>query len=343
MCHWLLSLACALALLGQQPQTDNPRIDAATRAETIDALAIKLKDGYVIADAAGRIVEALRNAQRAGDYDKIETATAFVERLNADLRAASHDRHLAIYFDPQGATPSAASQTSAADGREHFNFGFYKIERLRGNVGYLDMRTFADLEQARVTAATYLTALANFDAIIIDLRQNGGGNTPMVAFVASYFLGPKAVHLTDIYWRDSNETEQFWTLDYVPGRTSTRQDLYLVTSTSTFSAAEDFCYALKNLKRATLVGEKTAGGAHSGRGIQRLTRLFTAFIPTGRSISPITKSNWEGVGVEPDVNVPADRALTEAHVLALRRLLERERDPSWQSNLRQTIDDLTRK
>ena len=343
MCRLILSLACALALLGQQPQTDDPRIDAATRTETIDALTIKLKDGYVISDGSGRIIEALRSAQRTGDYDKFETAKAFADRLNADLRAASHDRHLAVYFDPQGTTPPPASLGSSASAPEHFNFGFYKIERLRGNVGYLDLRTFASLEQARETAATYLSALANFDAIIIDLRQNGGGNTPMVAFVASYLFGPKPVHLTDIYWRDSNETKQFWTLAHVPGRRSTRQDLYLLTSASTFSAAEDFCYALKNLKRATLVGEKTAGGAHSGRGIQRLTPLFTAFIPTGRSMNPITKSNWEGVGVEPDVNVPADQALTEAHVLALRRLLERERDPSWQSNLRQTIDDLTRK
>jgi len=255
------------------------------------------------------------------------------------LRSATHDKHIAVFFDPARAAPPE-SPTPPVKSREHFNFGFYKIERLRGNVGYLDLRSFANLDEGRDTASSYLDSLANFDAIIIDLRQNGGGNTPMSAYIASYFFGPKPVHFTDMYWPDQNKNVEVWTSENVQGRRSVGQDLFLLVGPSTFSAAEDFCYSLQQLKRATLVGEKTGGGAHMGRGLQRLSPLFTAFIPVGQSLNPVTKTNWENIGVEPEVKVPAEKALIEAHLAALRRLAERESDPSWQSDLRRAIADL---
>jgi len=118
----------------------------------------------------------------------------------------------------------------------------------------------------------------------------------MVAHIASYFFGPKPVHLTDMYWRDQNRTIELWTSENVVGRRSAGQDLFILVGPSTFSAAEHFCYSLQQLNRATIVGEKTGGGAHVGRGLQRLSPLFTSFIPTGQSLNPITKSNWENVG-----------------------------------------------
>jgi len=162
----------------------------------------------------------------------------------------------------------------------------------------------------------------------------------MVAYVASYFLGPKPVHLTSMHWRDENRTIDVLTSESVVGRRSLDRDLYILVGPSTFSAAEDFCYALQQLKRATLVGERTGGGAHMGRGLQRLSPLFTAFIPVGESINPITRTNWEAVGVEPEIKVPVEKALHEAHLLALRKLLEREHDPAWQENLRRSITGL---
>jgi hypothetical protein len=328
----------AVTLAGQQPPAD-PRIDGAARAAAIENLARKIQSGYVIPEASETAVRFLRNAQAAGTYDGFGTARAFAEKLTADLRSAANDKHLAVFFDPESAAPTKPA-ASTAPPREPFNFGFDKVERLPGNIGYLDLRSFANLAEGRETASTWLTALANFDAIIIDLRQNGGGNTPMVAYIASYFFSPKPVHLTDMYWRDQNQTVELWTLENLPGRRSVNQDLYLLIGPSTFSAAEDFCYSLKQLKRATLVGETTGGGAHMGRGLQRISPLFTAFIPTGQSLNPITKTNWENVGVEPDVKVPADKALTEAQLLALRRLLEREQDPGWQTAFRDAIENL---
>ncbi len=328
----------AMVLAGQQPQVD-PHVDETVRTSIIENLVSKIQASYVIPEAAEVAVRNLRSAQASGAYDGFATARKFAEKLTSDLRSATHDRHIGIFFDPEPSIPTKSSAPPTKS-REHFNFGFYKVERLRGNVGYLDLRSFANPDEGRETASTYLDALANFDAIILDLRQNGGGNTPMVAYIASYFFGPKPVHLTDMYWRDQNRTIELWTLENVPGHRSVSQKLYILVGPSTFSAAEDFCYSLKQLKRATLVGEKTGGGAHMGRGLQRLSPLFTAFIPTGQSLNPVTKANWENVGVEPDVKVPAEKALVEAHVLALRRLLERERDPSWQNDLRRTIEDL---
>jgi C-terminal processing protease CtpA/Prc len=161
----------------------------------------------------------------------------------------------------------------------------------------------------------------------------------MVGYIASYFFGSTPVHLTDMHWQDEKKMVEIWTQN-IPGRRSTNQDLYLLIGPSTFSAPEDFAYSLRQLKRATLVGEKTGGGAHMGRGLQRLSPLFTAFIPTGESLNPITKSNWENVGVEPDVEAHAENALDEAHRLALRRLIEQEDDPKWKSYLRQALEKI---
>lgn len=334
----------ATASAGQPSEADS-RIDEVARTATIESLVSKIQAGYVIPEAGQLAIATLRQAQTSGAYASFETARAFAQKVTADLRTATHDRHLTVFFEPERSAPADAPAESAAlptKPRERFNFGFNRIERLRGNVGYLDLRSCADPQDddVRETASTYLAALANFDATIVDLRQNGGGTTRMVAYVASYFLGPEPVHLTNMYWRDQDRTIEVWTLAEVPGRRSVDQDLYFLVGPSTHSAAEDLCYSLQQLKRATLVGETTAGGAHMGRGIQRLSPLFTAFVPTGRSLNPITKTNWENVGVQPDIAVPAERALAEAHLLALRRLLERERDPGWQTGLRRAIDDL---
>jgi len=324
-----------------QQSAPDPAIDQTERRAVIEQLIVRIEAGYVVPEGAQAAVKVLRARQSAGAYDGLGTARAFADTLTSDLKAASHDKHLAVYFDPQPAVSTASkSATKLVVTRERFNYGFYKLERLLGNIGYLELRSFANLDEGRQTASAFLDALANFDAIVIDLRQNGGGHTPMAAFIASYFFGPP-VHFTDMYWRDERKTVELWTLKKVPGRRSVRQDVFILVGPSTFSAAEDFSFAMQQLKRATLVGETTGGGAHMGRGLQRLSPLFTAFIPTGQSVNPITKTNWENTGVTPDINIPADRALIEAHLTALRRLLEREPDPEWKATLGRAINTVS--
>ena len=324
-------------VLGQSPGPAT--VERSERDRVIEALATKLSSGYVLPDAVERITQALRSASSAGEYDG-KAPQEFADAIGRTLRNASRDKHFAVFYQPAPTAPPVAA-TLSMDRRERLNFGFGKLERLRGNVGYMEIVNFSDLrQQSAETASALLSTLANFDAIIIDLRRNSGGNDPMMAFIATYFFDPTPVHLNDIYWRDTNETSQFWTAAFVPGRRSARQPLYILTSASTFSGAEDFCYSLQNLKRALVVGETTGGGAHSSRGPQRLTQSFTAIIPVGRSVSPITRTNWEGTGVTPDIKTSADASLGMAHLHALRSLLEKETDQQWKQTLQQVADEL---
>jgi len=334
----LLALLVALPAAAQETQTD-PQIDDTIRASVVERLTSKIQAGYLIPEAAQVAIRNLRAAQESGEYKEIPRRRRSRQDSPRICVLRQRTNILPVFFDPEPAVPPSSS-TPPEQARERYNFGFAKIERLKGNVGYLDLRSFADLEQGRETASTYLDALANFDGIIIDLRQNGGGNTPMAGYIASYFFGAKPVHFTDMYWRDQNKTVEVWTSENVVGRRSERQLLSILVGPSTFSAAEDFAYSMQQLKRVTIVGERTGGGAHMGRGLQRLSPLFTAFIPVGESLNPVTKTNWENVGVQPDVKTPADKALFEAHLAALRGLAERETNPGWQGDLRRAIADV---
>jgi retinol-binding protein 3 len=336
---FLFVFALRVCVLGQSPTPAT--VEKSERDRVIEALATKLSAGYVLPEAVGRITQALRSANSVGEYDG-KTPQEFADAMGRTLRNAGHDKHFAVFYQP-APTVSPEAAMPSLEQRERLNFGFGKLERLRGNVGYLELVNFSELrQQSAETASALLSTLANFDAIILDLRKNSGGHDPMMAFIASYFLDPTPVHLNDIYWRDTNETSQFWTMAFVPGRRSARQPLYILTSASTFSSAEDFCYSLQNLKRALVVGETTSGGAHSSRGPQQLTQSFTAIIPVGRSVSPITKTNWEGTGVTPDIKTSADASLGVAHLLAVRSLLEKETDRQWKQILEQVANDLSK-
>jgi retinol-binding protein 3 len=202
------------------------------------------------------------------------------------------------------------------------NYGFRKLERLEGNVGYLELEGFFPTELGAETAVAAMNFLANTDALIIDLRHNHGGGPAMVALICSYLFDPEPVHLNDLYFRPEDSTHQWWTLAYVPGKRYTGKDVYVLTSKETVSAAEEFTYNLKTRKRATIVGETTAGGANPG-GPRRINDNFAIWVPSGRAINPVTKTNWEGTGVAPDVAVSSARALQTAHLAALKTIAEK--------------------
>ena len=188
------------------------------------------------------------------------------------------------------------------------------MEILEGNIGYLKFDFFADPDECGPTAIAAMNFLAHVDAIIFDLRENGGGDPRMVAFVSTY-LFDNPTHLNDLYDRKKDETTQYWTLPYVPGTRLADTPAFVLTSKGTFSGAEEFTYNLKNLKRATIIGETTGGGAHPVSG-HRIDDHFMIGVPFARAVNPISKTNWEGTGVAPDVEAKAADALDVAKKMA---------------------------
>lgn len=291
-------------------------IDATTRTEVIEGAIKALNDAYVFPEVAAKMEQVIRQRITGKEYDNITDATQFANKLTNDLQAVSKDKHLRVVL-------SQASRFGMNDQQQREaaikrNYGFEKAERLSGNVGYLDLRGFEPATLASETASAAMNFLANADAIIFDLRQNGGGDPAMVAFLTSY-LFDKRTHLNSIYSRPANKTEEFWTREDVPGKKFANKPVFVLTSNRTFSAAEEFTYNLQSLKRATIIGETTGGGAHPVQPRQ-LGKLFTITVPFARSINPITKTNWEGTGVKPDVAVSAEKALKTAHLAALKAI-----------------------
>jgi retinol-binding protein 3 len=313
---------------GLTPADMDLEVDAALRARVIDAAVAKLTEFYVYPDTAKKMAAALREHQKQGVYDAVTGGRSFANLLTEQLQAVSHDRHLRVNFVPmvlpeQEPEPTAADKAKMKAELEGMNCGFRTSDRLDGNIGYVKFDMFAEVEICGPKATAAFSPLGDVDALIIDLRDNGGGHPEMVAFVSSYLFN-KRTHLNDIYDRKQNKTTQYWTKPDVPGTKLVDKPVYVLTSARTFSAAEDFTYGLKNLKRATIVGETTGGGAHPTMG-RRLDDHFVIAVPFARSISPITKTNWEGTGVEPNVKVPAAEALETAKKLATERKLPKTR------------------
>jgi C-terminal processing protease CtpA/Prc len=306
-------------------------LDTSTRAAIIDTIVQKLHDHYIFPEVAQQMDAAVRARAGAGAYDKIAMLDSLCERLTADLQAVSHDKHLRLFYSPEPQTEERAGPPTPTQIEEFRyamslrNFGFERIERLPGNIGYLDLRGFFPASLGGETAVAAMNLLAHTGALIVDLRQNDGGDPEMIALITSY-LFDQMINLNNMYWRDGDRTQQFWTLPYVPGRRyGGSKPIYVLTSNYTFSGAEEFAYNLKNLKRATIIGEVTGGGAHPVGGYL-ITPHVGAHIPVGRAINPISGTNWEGTGVTPDIAVPQERAPATAQALALRYVLEQMGD-----------------
>jgi hypothetical protein len=333
ICLVSMLVAAAPAAVRAQDAAPDALVSAATRAALLDTLTARIEERYVFPDVAKDVVKALRRHAARGDYNRVTDARALADTLNDHLYAVAHDLHLRVHYDPAGRVQIGCGGAAAVDIERmramagQRNFGFEKLQRLAGNVGYLDLRLFDDpATGAGEVAAAAMGFLAHSDALIIDVRRNGGGFASMVDLLITYLIDPaEPLHLFDFRYRGGPEAglRPDWTLPYVPGPRLAGKDIYVLTGRFTGSAAESFAYALQAAKRATLVGEQTAGASNPGEGMVELPGGFSAFVATGRVVSPVTGTNWEGVGVKPDVAVSADVALREAHVRAVKALLER--------------------
>jgi hypothetical protein len=290
--------------------------DTAQRQLVIDGAIANVKAHYVDRDVARKVAEALRAHEKNGDDNAATDGTAFADLLTGQMRDVSHDMHLTMVYSeaklpdrqPEPA-PEELARYRTAMGQD--NCTFKKVEILPHNIGYLKLNSFPEPLVCQSTAAAAMASLNQADAVIFDLRDNTGGYPKMVALIASYLFD----HPEYFYNPREETTRQSWTASPVPGSKLADKPVYVLTSSSTFSGAEQFSYDLKMLKRATLVGETTGGAAHAGV-FHRIDEHFGMGIPEVKAINPFSTADWAVVGVEPDVKVKAADALEAAQKLA---------------------------
>jgi DNA-binding MarR family transcriptional regulator len=326
--------ATALVLavsLGAPPMVQAQRaVDARVRASLVEAIADSLIGGYIYEDKARVIADSLRAALHHGRFDDAHDAAALGIQLSDFLRRVSNDKHLSVGYtsgsptstsQPSLATPGTRAASGSVVAPVSDTHGIERYEILPGGpggIGYIDIRGFSGDPAAVARLDSIMATFANVSALIVDVRQNLGGG-PLVIRQLSTYLFDKPTHLVSTFARGMSAPQERWTLETVPGKRLTNVPVYILTSRRTFSAGESFTFGLKVTRRATLVGERTGGGGHFGRLIP-LIEGYRMFLPVGRSYDPRTNKGWEAEGIEPDVEVPQDKALERALELARARI-----------------------
>ncbi|MFC6332009.1 S41 family peptidase [Paenibacillus septentrionalis] len=297
---------------------------------TVVSLVNLLLEHYIFPNNAEMMKTLLLEKLSEGEYYKDKFSDHLAEHITIDLQKISNDKHLAVSFS-ESKLPLQQYDPIKDENLllrlKINNYGFERVERLPGNIGYIVINEFAYPEQAGKTAAHAMSFIADTDGLIIDLRKNYGGSSLMSAFIASYLLdGSPPVLLNDIYWRQYDMIQSIWSLPFVPGeRFGANKPVYILTSQNTGSCAEEFAYSLQAIKRVSIIGEKTAGKANAGS-VHRINDHFQAFIPNAYPINPITKGSWNSVGVIPDFECSSSESYEKAYHLLLEQLLQRFND-----------------
>ena len=288
----------------------------------IERLSALVTEHYVFPDVGQQVVAVLAEQVARGAYAGLDDE-AFAAAVTVDLQSANADLHLRLQHSRDELVEGEGElfdEEAYRSEMELDGFGIARVERLPGNVGLLDLRLLHSARWGGHAAVAAMNLLAHTDVLLLDLRRCRGGDPAMVALLCSYLFDDD-VHLNDLYHRADDSTAQFWTLPYVPGnRFGGTKPLYVLTSSTTFSGAEELTYNLQQRRRATVVGETTRGGAHPVQAY-RVDAHLRATVPIARAINPVSGTNWEGTGVTPDVEVPADRAFEEAYRVALEHVL----------------------
>ena len=285
----------------------------------IDAALEKLLSKYVFPDKAIAAAELIRSR----DYSEL-SEEELCERLTADLFDVCADKHLRVRIRARDLQEGGQTQEAAeAAWREYLritNYRIARVERLDGNVGLLDLRGVPDPANGAKAMAAAMELLSNTDALILDLRKNRGGSPDGAIFLCSYFFKDEEVLLNSIYDGATKQTKQYWSLAWVPGTRYLDKPVYVLTGALTFSGGEEVCYNLQAQQRAVLIGQTTRGGAHPTDSFP-LTDTVEITVPIARSVNPVTGTNWEGVGVKPDIELPEEEALEHAYRLALEHII----------------------
>lgn len=298
--------------------------------EVISKLSELMNDHYVFPEVAQATADHLMAELKAGNYSSIENHGELAKILTSAVQSINKDKHMKVWkndaYEAPENTPERMieEKLDGLDRYKWYNLGFLEAKVMRGNIGYISLSGFARVDEGKDMADAYMKLIEMTDAVIIDLSKNGGGDPSMVQYLCSYFFDKK-VHLNSLYYRQDDRTIDFWTLDEVGGKKMPDVPLYVITGSRTFSGAEEFSYNMQTQKRATLIGQTTGGGANPG-GTMMINDSLRVFIPTGRAINPITQTNWEGVGVIPEIKVSQEEALDSAITLALQGAKEYRED-----------------
>lgn len=312
ICAVVLTLGATFATPISLAQRAPPTLDTAARRSAVEAAAQLLRERYVFPDVGDRAAQAIEAALGAGSYDRLEQPASFAERLTEDLQGVAKDKHLRV--SALGAGPPVGPDGQAPRAPPRADGGVARADMLGGHVGYIEVVGFPPSIVAKEPVDRAMSALKDARALIVDIRRNGGGAPDSVTHLVSYFVkGDAPVHVNTFINRNPG-TETFRSQEFWSDRVAfsfTDKPVYVLTSRFTFSGGEEFAYDMQVLGLAEIVGETTGGGANPG-GMMPLAAGLAMFVPGGRAENPITKTNWEGVGVKPDINVPSDDALEVA-------------------------------
>lgn len=330
----ILSLMLSLLLVSNSycqtgsgtTKADVRSIGSQERNAIIDTVITLIQKYYISTDKIAAITGQLERYRDDGKYDDITDLDTFMKQLTDDLRSLSGDRHFGVWPIEESLTLQDESPEERQKWTEQSrfrNFGFGRIERLPGNIGYLELNEFEQPRLAGATAVAAMNYLGNCDALIIDLRRNTGGWGELGTLICSY-LFDDPVLLSSAYNRYTNQTVQSWTQPYVPGHRLSGIPVYVLQSHRTFSAAEFVSYSLQALGRATIVGETSGGGAHQVNDFNIPELSLAITIPVASDVNPVTGSNWEGVGVAPDIRVECTQALPTACADAIKKLTAKD-------------------
>jgi hypothetical protein len=289
------------------------------KEETVNNLAKLLEDYYVFPDVGKDCATHIKDKLKNGSLDNVSDKKELADLLTTELQSISKDKHMRVRVpggmmqQDEPSNPLLEQYKFMKEMGEE-NYGFRNVEMLDGGIGYIDLRGFANIDKAYEVAVLAMKFIKNSNAVIFDLRKNGGGSPEMIKFILSYFF-EKPTHINSLYWREGDRTIEFWTSEKVDGVKMSDVPLFVLTSNYTFSGGEEFTYNVQTQKRGLIIGEVTGGGANPGS-MFRAGNGISIFIPTGRAINPVTNTNWEGVGVKPDIETTADEALEKAVELA---------------------------
>ncbi|HVT11839.1 MAG TPA: S41 family peptidase [Fimbriimonadaceae bacterium] len=313
------------------------------KAQTVRELAKDLREEYLDLEIGKKAADAIESHLKANDYDSISDGQAFADRLNKDLSEFCKDKHFdVVYSKPVWTYVNDVRHQPAAQiendrmWTQYNNGGLNKVERLKGNIGYISIWAFLKEDSAKLPIKAAMEFLSNTNALIVDVRDNGGGDPATVRRLCSYLFDGKPVHLENFV--GGGHYQEFWTLKRVDGPRFAGKDVYVLVDKLTCSAAEALSYDLQALKRATVVGETTWGGASVSE-LDQLSDHFLVSMPIARSKNAITHTNWEGTGVKPDIAVDPKDSLNVAYTMALKKEIERTSDPDMKKLLQQILKD----